>query len=75
MPLKLYRPGPSGLEPSAAIDEDYRAGLRVRRWRLPPLRNPEAQPVTPAAAVLFLGGLALLTFLILVAGYGAGFWH
>jgi hypothetical protein len=73
--LKLYRPGPGGLEPSPAVNQDYRAGLRSRRWRLPPLRNPEAQPVTAAGAILLLGGLAVLTFVILVAGYGIGFWH
>ncbi len=75
MSLKLYRPGPGGMEPSTAVNRDYRTRLRSRRWRLPPLRNPEAQPVTAVGAVVLLGGLAVLTFVILVAGYGAGFWH
>ena len=75
MSLKLYRPGPGGLEPSSAVGEDYRSRLRSRRWRLPALRNPEGQPATAAGAVVLLGGLALLTFVILVAGYGSGFWH
>ena len=75
MSLKLYRPSPGGMEPSTAVNQDYRTRLRSRRWRLPPLRNPEAQPVTAVGAVVLLGGLAVLTFVILVAGYAAGFWH
>ena len=75
MSLKLYRPGPGGLEPASTVSEDYRARLRSRRWRLPALRNPEAQPATAAGAIVLLGGLALLTFVILVAGYGSGFWR
>ncbi|HXQ95917.1 MAG TPA: hypothetical protein VN800_03245 [Candidatus Acidoferrales bacterium] len=75
MSLKLYRPGPGGLEPSTAVNQDYRTRLRSRRWRLPPLRNPDAQPVTAAAAVALLGGLAALTFVVLLVGYGVGFWH
>ena len=75
MPLKLYRPGPGGLEPSPAIEQDYRNRLRSRRWNLPPLRNPEAEPVTALGAILLLGGLAVLTFVILIAGYGSGFWR
>ncbi len=74
MSLKLYRPGPGGLEPSPAVKEDYRTRLRSRRWNLPALRNPEAEPVTALGAILLLGGLAVLTFVILVAGYGSGFW-
>ena len=75
MSLKLYRPGPGGLEPSSTVSEDYRSRLRSRRWRLPALRNPEGQPATAAGAIVLLGGLALLTFVILVAGYGSGFWR
>jgi hypothetical protein len=63
------------MEPSTAVNQDYRTRLRSRRWRLPPLRNPEAQPVTAVGALVLLGGLAVLTFVILVAGYGAGLWH
>ncbi len=74
MPLKLYRPGPGGLEPTSAVELDYRTRLRSRRWHLPALRNPEAEPVTALGAVILLGGLALLTFVILIAGYGSGFW-
>jgi hypothetical protein len=73
--LKLYRPGPGGLEPSSAVNQDYRTRLRSRRWGLPVLRNPEARPVTAVGGMVFLGGLAVLTFVILIAGYGIGFWH
>jgi hypothetical protein len=73
--LKLYRPGPGGLEPSSAVNQDYRTRLRSRRWGLPALRNPEARPVTAAGGMVLLGGLAVLTFVILIAGYGIGFWH
>ena len=75
MSLKLYRPGPGGLEPSTAVKQDYRTTLRSRRWKLPRLANPEARPVTELGGVVLLGGLALLTFVILLVGYGSGFWH
>jgi hypothetical protein len=72
--LKLYRPGPAGLEPARVLDEDYRAHLRSRRWELPALKNPEAQPASALGAVLLFAILALATFAILVAGYASGFW-
>ncbi len=75
MSLKLYRPGPNGLEPSPTTDQDYRTQLRSGRWRLPALRNPEAQPVSAAGGIVLFGGLGLLTFVILLVGYGAGFWR
>ncbi|MGC8634346.1 MAG: hypothetical protein ACP5VP_06725 [Candidatus Limnocylindrales bacterium] len=75
MTLKLYQPGPDGLEPAPAAEQDYRTRLRSRRWRLPALRNPEAEPVTAVGGVALFGGLALLTFVILLLGYGIGFWH
>ena len=75
MTLKLYRRGPDGLEPSAAVRQDYRTGLRSRRWNLPRLANPEAAPATALGGVVLLGGLAILTFVILIVGYGVGFWH
>jgi hypothetical protein len=72
--LKLYRPGPSGLEPASVVTEDYRTRLRSRRWRLPPLKNPEAKPVTALAGAVMIAALAVATFAILVAGYASGFW-
>lgn len=74
MSLKLYRPGPGGLEPAPVVDEDYRTHLRSRRWRLPPLENTEAEPASALGAVILFGLLTILTFVILVAGYASGFW-
>ncbi|MDA8202394.1 MAG: hypothetical protein M0Z49_06495 [Chloroflexi bacterium] len=75
MPLKLYRPGPEGLEPSGDANRDYRTQLRSGRWRLPPLANPEARPLDTLSGLLFFGSLLLLSFVILLVGYGVGFWH
>ena len=33
------------------------------------------EPTSRLMSVLFWAGLGLLTFVILVAGYGTGFWH
>ena len=74
MSLKLYRPGPDGLEPASVVTDDYRTRLRSRRWRLPPLRNPEASPVSALAGAIMIAGLAAATFAILLAGYASGFW-
>ncbi len=54
--------------------EDYRVQLRSRRWKAAQLKNPEVKQTDPRIAVLFIGGLAALTFLIMVVGYGIGFW-
>jgi len=75
MSLKLYRPGPDGLEPTNVVERDYRTRLRSRRWRPAPLLNTEAKPASAAGAIVVLGGLALLTFVILIAGYSVGVWH
>ena len=75
MSLKLYRPGPEGLEPANVVNQDYRTRLRSRRWRPAGLANTEAKPASAAGAIVLLGGLALLTFAILVVGYTAGIWH
>jgi hypothetical protein len=73
--LKLYRPGPEGLEPATVVQQDYRTRLRSRRWRPAALTNPEARPASAAGAVVLLGGLALIGFVIMVVGYSTGFWH
>ena len=75
MSLKLYQPGPNGLEPTGDPGRDYRTQLRSRRWNLPRLANTDARPVDALSGVLFFGGLAVLTFVILLVGYGIGFWH
>ena len=74
MSLKLYRPSPDGLEPSPVEQRTWRSRLRSRRWNAAPLSNPELAPTSARAAVLFWVGLAALTFVILVGGYGLGVW-
>jgi hypothetical protein len=81
--LQLHRPdGEGGLEPRGVVEPDWRAELQSPRWgaslkdgRLPRLRNPEMNPTSTPMAVLFWLGLGALTFIVLVAGYGTGFWR
>ncbi len=75
MSLKLYRQGPEGLEPAPTEGADWRSRLRSPRWRPPGLRNPEASLVSPLSAVALLAALAVVTFVLILAGYGTGFWH
>jgi hypothetical protein len=82
--LQLHRPdGKGGLEPRPADEApvDWRTQLRSTRWgasltggRLPRLGNPEMNPTSAARSVVFWGLLAGLTFVLLVVGYGTGFW-
>ena len=82
MTLKLHRPdGEGGLEPRSVMDGSWRDELRSPRWgsglgrnRLPDLKNSEMNPTSTLRSVLFWLGLAVLTFALLVAGYGTGFW-
>lgn len=82
MTLKLHRPdGEGGLEPQPAPDPNWRAQLRSPRWgsglkgrRLPELKNPEMNPTSKLRSVLFWLSLGALTFVVLVIGYGTGFW-
>ncbi len=75
MTLKLYRPDPDGgLEPAPVQTGDYRRELRSRRWKAAPLDNAEVEQTDPRIAVLFVVLLALLTLVLLVLGYGTGFW-
>jgi hypothetical protein len=82
MSLQLHRPdGRGGLEPRAVADRDWRDQLRSKRWgerlpgrRLPRMKNSEMNPTGIALSVLFWLSLAALTFVILVLGYGTGFW-
>jgi hypothetical protein len=83
MSLQLHRPdGKGGIEPRKVREPDWRRSLQSRRWgqgrrggRLPAMNNPEMNPTSTAMAVLFWAGLGVLTFVLLVAGYGTGFWH
>ena len=82
MSLQLHRQdGEGGLEPRPAGDRDWRAQLRSPRWgaslrrdKLPELKNPEMNPTPWPMSILFWLGLAALTFIVLVVGYGTGFW-
>ncbi len=75
MSLKLYRPTPDGqLEPNPVELRTWRSRLGSRRWKPAQLSNPEMQPTSARLAVLFWISLAALTFVILVVGYGIGFW-
>lgn len=82
MSLQLHRPdGKGGLEIRPVTDQNWRNQLRSSRWgaalkggRLPDLANPEMNPTSSRASVLFWLGLGALTFLLVVVGYGTGFW-
>jgi len=82
MSLQLHKPdGRGGIEPRGGGGHDWRRQLRSPRWgsglrrgRLPRLRNPEMEPTMTGLAVLFWLGLGLTTFVLLVLGYGTGFW-
>jgi len=74
MSLKLYRPTPAGLEPNPVEQRTWRSRLRSRRWQPAPLANAEMAPTSYRMAVLFWVSLAVLTFVVLVVGYGVGFW-
>jgi hypothetical protein len=80
--LQLHRPdGKGGLEVRPAPDHDWRTDLRSSRWgaalkgrRLPGLANREMNPTSSARSVAFWLVLAAITFVMIVAGYGTGFW-
>jgi hypothetical protein len=78
MSLQLHRPdGKGGLEVRTPADEDHRDQLRSARWgsamrggRLPELSNPEMNPTSTPKAVAFWVVLGLITFVLLILGYG-----
>ena len=82
MSLQLYRPdGKGGLEPRPVQEKNWRRQLRSPRWgsaertgELKELANPEMNPTSTLRSVVFWLALAILTFVLLVAGYGTGFW-
>jgi hypothetical protein len=75
MSLRLYRPGPDGLEPAPVEVRSWRSRLRSRRWKPAALDNPELAPTSQRLAVIFWLALALLTFVTILVGYGVGLWH
>ncbi len=75
MTLQLHRPdGQGGLEPQPETPKDWRDRLVSPRWNPPALKNPEMNPTRTSVAALFWIGLAVLTFFLLLGGYGSGFW-
>ncbi|HLA16792.1 MAG TPA: hypothetical protein VJZ72_07810 [Candidatus Limnocylindrales bacterium] len=82
MTLQLHRPdAEGGLEVVAPVSDDHRTQLKAQRWgsslhrgRLPRLANTEMEPTPAWLAVGLWAGLALVTFVIIVLGYGTGFW-
>ncbi len=82
MSLQLHQPdGKGGLDKRPA-DADWRRQLRSTRWgsglrhkRLPALANPEMDPTPTAISVAFWVTLAVVTLIVLILGYGTGFWH
>jgi hypothetical protein len=83
MTLQHHRPdGRGSLERRPVVDPNWRRQLRSPRWgasrrggRLPALRNTEMNPTSSAVSVVFWLALAAATFVLLVLGYGTGFWH
>jgi hypothetical protein len=83
MSLQLHRPdGKGGLEVQTGTQADWRTGLKSSRWgaslkggKLPELRNPAMNPASTARSVALWVGLAALTFVLIVAGYGVGLWR
>lgn len=72
----LYREpsAEGGSEVTSGESGDYREGLRSRRWDAAPLENPEVEKTDPRIAVATIVILGAITLLLLVAGYGSGFW-
>jgi hypothetical protein len=71
---RLYRPAVEGGLEATAPEGDYRDGLRSRRWNAAPLENPEVEKTDPRIAVAAIVGLAVITLIVLVVGYGIGIW-
>lgn len=64
----------AGLEPTDGQVTDYRDQLRSDRWNAAPLKNPEVQKTDARYVVLGVVLLSVITLLVLVLGYGSGFW-
>jgi hypothetical protein len=83
MSLQLHHPDDKGeLEAMPVAEPNWRGQLQSPRWgafrrdgKLPRLANPEMNPTSTFMAVVFWLSLGALTFVVLVLGYGTGFWH
>jgi hypothetical protein len=81
MTLQLHRPDVDGELEAHPSEPEWQTQLRSPRWgqglrrkRLPDLKNSEMNPTSTPLAIAFWVGLAVATFVLLVAGYGTGFW-
>jgi hypothetical protein len=82
MSLQLHRPdGKGGIEVRPVTDENWRNQLRSSRWgaslkggKLPAMSTTEMNPTSTGRAAAFWIVLALITFAVVLAGYGTGFW-
>lgn len=82
MSLQLHRPdGKGDVEPRPVVDPQWRRQLQSPRWgagrrdgQLPDLANSEMNPTSSLMSVAFWVGLGVVTFLLLIIGYGFGFW-
>ena len=62
-------------ETTSQQPDDYRSGLRSRRWQAAPLRNPEVEKTDPRIAVLAIVVMSAFTLAVLLLGYGVvGLW-
>lgn len=82
MSLQLHRPdGQGGLEVHPQSDETLLSTLRSPRWGAAlrrghlHLANPEMNPTSTGRAVAFWVVLGLITFVLIVGGYGIGLWR
>lgn len=57
------------------VKGDWRATLRSPRWNVAKLDNPEMNPARRPVSVAFWLALGAITFAVLLAGYGSGFWR
>ena len=83
MSLQLHRPdGKGGVEPRSVREPNWRRQLRSPRWgsarrdgQLPEMPTPEMNPTATWVSVAFWLVLGAATFVVLVIGYGSGFWQ
>ena len=82
MTLQHHQPdGHGGLQPRQVEVDDWRRQVRSPRWgaaldggRLPEHKNTEMNPTGRVRSTIFWFVLGAVTFGVLLAGYGTGFW-
>ena len=70
----LYRPNAEGGLEAAPQQGDYREDLRSRRWNAAALENPEVEKTDGRIVVGAIVLLSVVTFVVLVVGYGVEIW-